>query len=456
MSQEAALKSPPAPEAEPLALDRRRVLILSDMESLRDQYQASLAKAGYAAHAAALGDTETFQTVKPDLIVIICNDRAILAADGAPTPATPVFWETPILLVTERWREADALLARDEVHDWTVPAAPSVIVERVRSLLRLSGYALEFARRRAAATRLGLVLKERTGKPVVPNSREVPVLYFGPPSLESQSVVLLAQKAGRPFMSTFSAETALDYVALYPVTTIVLDYETDPEASEAFIRTLRTSKDLSRTPVIACADPRQAERAEKLLRFGLTDVVVKPLNPSYLRTRVDALTYRAIRFDAVLDLFAQRGFQALKSKETDLFRRNYLEAYLAQAVDLCRQKITTGSALCVAYDAAEAQTADEELGYTDPERSLRTMLQQVLRFEDFVGEMAAGRYVAVLPLTSMKDAETIKWRFSSVLKNTDLGLADGDRPVSLSVTTIEAGDTPDLVFSRLAAAAKAL
>lgn len=438
------------PAAAPAADERRRVLILSESAGLRDLYQAALADSGYATRAGNYGESDAFQSFRPDLIIVCCNSREILSTDGEqvqPSADLTLAWQTPILLVTERWREADALLLKNEIHDWVLPTESPIIVQKVRSLLRQSAFATELLRRQEAAAQLGVAIRPRSQRLGRIPGREAPIVFFGPPSIDHKKVVEIASKSSREFVSTYVQQTAFEYLNTFPRAAVIVDYSSDPETANAFIHTLRSTRELARTPIFVMAESFQRDEALAFIRLGLTDAILKPVQADYLRMRIDALTLQSARNSLWYELYAQKGFDKFRDKRTQLFTRDYFEAYLNEMIEDVNAIPQSTSVLLYEFQT-DAGEVDPEM-FHDPMPEFAAITQRVIRLEDFATLIGKNRILVTLPHTREGDAGTANWRLTSVLKSTEFLGHSGEWRMRTARTLLRPTDTVDDLLVRL-------
>lgn len=430
----------------------RRVLLVGRDRSLMTHYADILGGAGYLTFETPDDPIETFTNFLPHAIVVITNDRQVLASEIAAPAEETLGWRTPILLVTERWREAETLLAAGEIDAWILPSDAQVVLNEVRGLLRQAAFAQEVGRRKVAADMLGVALRDRPATASKRPPRKAPLLYYGQPSLAYQALEAVASKSGREILATFSGTAALDYLALQDVAAAIIDLSDEPDRARSFAHMLRAGRANAHVPLIVCATEIEREKALEILRMGLTDILLLPAKPDFLRARIEALRTMSGRALAWSALYSQKRAQKLKGP-SGAFTSDYLAAHLevlGEDSALLRQP---ASALMV---EAPAETVSE----TDLPRvmaDLASIIGAIVRVEDLVAEASSRELAVVLPSATEATAGTAEWRVGAVLKGTRFGGPQTDTsPLRIARIEIAPRDTPAEILGRLRASLRPL
>lgn len=424
----------------------------ADTRALHDR----LLESSYTGTVVHAGDEalERLGRSRPDVVIIgpglsDMTPQALLERikATAETRDIPVF----VLSDTPLTQSGDALLAAgaDDATDW--PERPTVVVARVRPLVRVATMQAELALR----ARLGRTAGEAVSADVAPEGDEVPrILIVGETPAQENALEALPQADLVRAPDLFEAQRLMEETRF---DACVMAAEADVEAYLDLCQQIRRNPRLFNLPVVFMASASLLRDRAQPLGMGASHVLSYPAPAAALRFALMALVRRQRRRWAIRQALARTMIPTLMDDRVpEVYGRPFLDRYLEARLTAARQQERQFSVIGFGFAGVDA--IRHEFG-EDAETSLLAQIGQwltlLVRAEDMVARVDGARFCVTLPDTPVSEAEVVMHRIAGVISNTDFAVADVYRVVNVwplvNASGLTQGDTVHSLLERVAA-----
>jgi len=429
-----------------------RILVLSDDKTRSRELSRLLRRKRYATFAGdfAIAGRKLARDEHPDLALIdggghgdkACRLAAALKEGAAHIPVV-LLAEDP----TPAFRRRCLAAGIDDVV--ASAASETVLLSKLRPLVRLAVMNTELQQRAATARALGI--EAAAGAPSAgAEVRRVLVV-----AKETQNCAELEAALGRdfrlePVCDVFSAASMLHES---PFDALVVAIEANGEDALYLCRQIRNNTRLFNLPALLLADRGAFESLDAPYRAGASAVLLRPLDETELSTTIESLVRRQKLRAAIHDQLAAIQAKAGDGEIGRAFPRDFLRAHLDRLVAAAgswRKHLSLVSFQIqnlgsVAHDFG-AGAADDLL------RQVAEWITALVRVEDMVARRGDKEFCLVLPDTAIEDAEVVVHRISGVLLNTQFAVPGAQQPVSAwlqaGCADYRAGDTAAAMLAR--------
>ncbi|MHA1546018.1 MAG: diguanylate cyclase domain-containing protein [Alphaproteobacteria bacterium] len=400
---------------------------------------------------------------RPDIVVL-----NLLADFGKRHPADYVAYARalraqpgpsllPVLMVGERTPEhtqsAVAAAERAEIDDVMLsPVNDLQIVERIRALMRLNTMHDELVRRLNTTARYGI--DAPTVPPQPKFAQDADVLVVGASaefSTFENSLSSIATLTG-----ALTPTTALEYLDRRRFEVLIVDCDGDASAVDDFCRQCRADTRLYNTPIIITAEPDIIPASASMFAQGITDLLLKPVEPEELKVRVMALV-REVRFrESMRQAYSQALHLSTGDALTGLYTRGFALEHLTGMI---REAQERGIPFSVAFGrVANINEINMLHGYAVGDRVIRQvgdLIGLLVRGEDLSVRYGGAKFAIILPDTSEQASKTATRRAIGVINHTEFSIPELFSPVPvvlhMAVTGYRDGDTAEGIVARAAA-----
>lgn len=427
------------------------VLIATDDVRLADEIEGLIHRNGYKGHMVKTGG-EAFDlacSLRPDLVIV---------APGLPD-TTPIALgerirrsretsDIPVFMIVESLNgdvAAQALAAGiDDV--MALPMQETILMARLRPLVRLATMHAELRERAATAKNFGITVKDRMERPEDGNDHTLLLVgsdthavaeLFG----EDADIISTA--------SPFDAETLLGQ-RNFDAAVLFVEGENEPLLD--LCSQIRHNPRLFNLPVLLLTEDGRAG-AENAYRRGASRVLPRVCDPEVLKTSIITLVRRQKLRWAIRKTLMETLAPATSDGGNGLYNIAFLNDYLAKRVAHARESARHLSVIFFnipSIDAVRDQFGDEAA------EQLRIQCGQwiggLLRGEDLTARYHGNEFCVVLPDTLIEEANVVMHRIAGVLSYTDFAVPDVYQPVTIWVqvgsTDVGADDSTEAVIER--------
>ncbi|MBN2905808.1 MAG: diguanylate cyclase [Rhodobacteraceae bacterium] len=415
----------------------RRILIVDDVATNRilmkvrlgeSHYQVLQAGDGKAALAIAKRD-------RPDLILL---DMMLPDMDGIALcqrlrsdPATATI---PIIMVTAA-RSPDAKMralnaGADEF--LSKPLDETILLARVRSLLRAHETAEELALRNGteralgfAETTEGFVLPGRVALvAALPRTARTWRGALQPLSSDVLTVMTRAQ-ALSPEVGTAAPEL------------FVIDADLGPAgAGLRLVSELRSRAETRHAAILVVVPETARDTAAMALDLGANDLVSAPLDPQELALRIRTQLRRKRQADRLRATLEDGLRLAVTDPLTGLFNRRYALPHLAR---IAQRAAETGRGYAVMLlDIDRFKRVNDRYGHAAGDAVLAEVarrLKEDLRAVDLVARIGGEEFMIALPETGPEAARATAERLRTQIQDHPIALPDGSAEITVTISS---------------------
>jgi two-component system cell cycle response regulator len=441
---------PGAPPAPCLA----RILVLSEDKTRSRELSKFLRRQGYATSAGdfSIATRKLARDEHPDLALIDAGDAgdkackiatALIEGDAAHFPVV-VLAENP----SPAFRRRCLAAGIDDVV--SAPASETILLSRIRPLVRLAIMNTELEQRAATARRLGIDVATAPVRRAGDETRRVIVTAN---MAENLAEIESALERDFELATARDVFTAASMLHETPFDALVVVIEGNGEDALYLCSQIRNNTRLFNLPALLVADRGAFESLDEPYRSGASAVLLRPLDETELQTTIESLVRRQKLRSATRGQLADIQAKAGAGEVGGVYRRDFLLGHLdrlAAAAESWRKHLSL-----VSFQIQNLSWVARDFGADAANDLLRQVAEWItvlVRAEDMVARHGDNEFCVVLPDTAIEDAEVVAQRISGVVLNTQFGVAGTNDPVSAwlqaGCTDFRPGDTAASLIAR--------
>jgi two-component system cell cycle response regulator len=430
-----------------------RILVVDDIDANVRLLEAKLSAEYYEVLSATDGVTALAMAAaeKPDIILL---DVMMPGMDGFQVcrrlKEDAATRHIPIVLITALDGRADRIAGLEAGADefLTKPIDDVILFARVRSLTRLKLVIDELRDREASGRRMGVIggvasrLGGAGGRVVIVDDND------------RQAMRILAELAveHRPVV-----ESSLEKAALAvrgPVDLVIVNAAAKTFDGLRFAAGLRSDEATRNLPILAIYDPDDRARAIKALELGINDLLAKPIDPQELAARART----QIKRKRYTDLLRNNLDNSLELAVTDPLTGLHNRRYMFGQLEALGQRAARGGApvACLLLDIDHFKKINDSFGHDVGDEVLREFavrLASNVRAIDLPCRYGGEEFVAIMPDTSLEDAERIAERIRRYIGGSPFRVAQGSELLTVTISIgvaimTEEADTPEALLKR--------
>jgi len=430
-----------------------RILVVDDIETNRRLLEARLSAEYFDVVLAASGAEclEKARDTVPDLILL---DIMMPGMDGFETcrqlKADPATRHIPVVMVTALDEREDRVKGLEAGADefLTKPVNDVALFARVRSLLRLKEVLDELRlRHEGALADPGVEDGDLDGPAIV-------IVAAGDDvAAERLSAKLPKGFAARPIGDPAGVVKA----ARAGAELVLIDLATAKFDALRVCARIRSDAVTRHTPIICVVDPDTPQDMVRALDLGVSDVVMRPVDPGELAARLNTQLKRKRYAEQLRERLEESLEMAVIDPLTGLYNRRYLGSRLRQAVDAW--EASAESVSIILFDIDHFKRINDTWGHQAGDEVLRAFTERMnsqLRALDIAGRHGGEEFMVVLAGASEREAMEAAERVRAAIARTPFEVASAgitvDATTSAGVAEIRHGDTPESLVARADAA----
>lgn len=411
----------------------KTVLVIEPAVISRIRLSSILEYGQYSVATFATPEEARGMSKAPDLIIAAMSDaspssvlhRISAAIDGD---------NAPILLLDSNptpFRRLAALRAgaRDIM---PCEVADTLLLARLRSMIREGEAERECQRRRDAAASFGLAetpsdFDAKANIVVIDPNSALPGLV---PALSASMSHNVRNRAASDVLGDASDDLAEAYVLVSGADARVLD---------ALLPELRDRSHSRHAPVLAVCPKGRPEIATRALAFGASDVADETACGEELAFRIDAMLSRKRQRDALRRSDEHSYRLAATDPLTGLYNRRYAEAYLGDL--MLRSQASERSFVLMLVDLDHFKQVNDRYGHTAGDTVLCEVsrrLRENVRACDLISRHGGEEFMVILPETRPDEAARTAERLRTAVAGAPIVLGK-DRQVQVTASIGVAG-----------------
>lgn len=406
------------------------LLVIDPVPTNRIRLAALLESAHYdVVTAAGPQDVSLIAQQTPDLVVIgLHASEPLRSLQAAQTAGLAK--EVPVLCLDSDASPLRRLQAlRAGAREFMARTTPdSLLLARVRGLLRESDAERECERRRVTASSFGFA---EARAPFASRSRIACVIG---PDVPGELPKELAKSIPHQ-LDILDVHDALRDDASTPPDAYIVAPGSDDDALEAILPELRVRSHSRHAPVLVVHDADKTSHASRALNLGASDIAADSASGEELAIRMEGMLQRK----RLRDMLRQTDEQSYRLAATDpltgLYNRRYAEAYLADLL-MHEQEQGRGYVLML-VDLDHFKAINDTLGHAAGDQVLCQVadrLRDNLRAGDLVARYGGEEFLIVLPDANPSEGEFTAERIRKAISHRPVLLNDGGSvPVTASI-----------------------
>ncbi|SIP97947.1 response regulator receiver modulated diguanylate cyclase [Rhizobium sp. RU20A] len=431
-----------------------RILVVDDIPAnvkllearlIADYYEVLTARDGYEALAIC-------ESAPVDLVLL---DIMMPGIDGFDVcerlKANSRTAHIPVVMVTALDQPSDRVRGLKAGADdfLTKPVNDLQLMSRVKSLVRLKNVSDELRHR--AETAHALALQDMAARDRQEGPGSV-LLVDGRASSQERIVKALSPVAEVTALSDPQAalfEAAENSFDLVIVNSNFEDY--DPLRLCSQLRSLERTRYI---PVLLVVEQGADETVVRAFELGVTDYIMRPLDPNELVAR-SMTQVRRKRYNDRLRTSVQETIElAVTDALTGLHNRRYLDSHLKLLLDRATARGRQLS-LCIT-DIDRFKAVNDTYGHDVGDAVLREFARRIrstVRGADLACRYGGEEFVVVMPDTLHETAESVAERLRILVESIPFPIPGGDGPISITAslgiaTLIPGQDTAETLIRR--------
>ncbi|KPP82649.1 MAG: two-component system, cell cycle response regulator [Oceanicaulis sp. HLUCCA04] len=430
-----------------------RILVVDDIETNRRLLEARLSAEYFDVVLASSGAEclDRARDTAPDLILL---DIMMPGMDGFETcrqlKADPATRHIPVVMVTALDEREDRVKGLEAGADefLTKPVNDVALFARVRSLLRLKEVLDELRLRHEGALADPGVADGDIDGPAI-----VIVAAGDDVAAERLSAKLPKGFAARPISDPAGVVKA----ARAGAELVLIDLATAKFDALRVCARIRSDAVTRHTPIICVVDPDTPQDMVRALDLGVSDVVMRPVDPGELAARLNTQLKRKRYAEQLRERLEESLEMAVIDPLTGLYNRRYLGSRLRQAVDAW--EASAESVSIILFDIDHFKRINDTWGHQAGDEVLRAFTERMngqLRALDIAGRHGGEEFMVVLAGASEREAMEAAERVRAAIARAPFEVASAgitvDATTSAGVAEIRHGDTPESLVARADAA----
>lgn len=342
----------------------------------------------------------------------------------------------PVVMVTALSDQADRVRGLDAGADdfLTKPVNDLALFARVRSLVRLKMMMDEWRMREQTSGQFDILSAD--SEPTADDDRNARILLvesFAPTAQRVQNILDADQDN---VIVADTVQAATDLAAAERFDLIISDIQVGGEDGLRFCSHLRSQEETRQTPILLVVDEYDMPRLVKGLDIGVSDYLMKPIDPNELLARV-RIQVRRRRFQDRLRANYERSLSmALTDSLTGLYNRRYALRHLD---GLMRRVVQTGKPLAVLVcDLDFFKRVNDTYGHAAGDEVLKQFAQRAagaVRNIDMVARFGGEEFVILMPDTDGQAALRAAERLCKRIADTPMAIgARAENGITVTVS----------------------
>ncbi|MFO0995333.1 MAG: PleD family two-component system response regulator [Alphaproteobacteria bacterium] len=429
-----------------------RVLIVDDVPVNLKVLEAKLSQHYYEVMKAPDGPSalKCVQDESPDIVLL---DVMMPGMDGYEVcrriKADPKSTHIPVVMVTSLTEQSERVLGLEAGADdfLSKPINDAALIARVRSLVRLKQMMDEWRLRSRTGAQLGLielqdVLADGPGR----------ILLVESNALLANKVVEALTPLGHSVSVASDTTAGFEQLRTGDFDAVFVGCRKDVTDSFRFCGQVRSHEASRAIPIVLIMEQQDVAAVGRALELGVTDYIVRPVDPNELRARTRSQIRRKRYQDRLREDFDRSLSMAFTDSLTGIYNRRYLMAHLGTLLGKCQSDSQTLAALMVDIDHFKA--VNDSRGHAAGDAVLREIANRLsgrVRGSDLVARLGGEEFVVVLPSAEAASASAVAERIRETAAATPIEIP-GEQPIavtlSIGIAVSEPADSVDALLRR--------
>ncbi|KQS93852.1 MULTISPECIES: PleD family two-component system response regulator [unclassified Rhizobium] len=431
-----------------------RILVVDDIPANVKLLEARLVAEYFDVLTAADG-YEALAICEKQPLDLILLDIMMPGIDGFEVcerlKANPRTAHIPVVMVTALDQPSDRVRGLKAGADdfLTKPVNDMQLMSRVKSLVRLKNVSDELRLRSETAHSVGLQDLATSDRP---DEYGNVLLVDGRGS--SQERIMRALKPIADVTAMSDPQAALFEAAENSFDLVIVNSNFDDYDPLRLCSQLRSLERTRYIPLLIIAEQGQDDMVVRALDLGVTDYLMRPIDPNELVARSLTQIRRKHCNDRLRASVKQTIELAVTDGLTGLHNRRYLDNHLKLLID---RAVARGRPLSICItDIDRFKSVNDTYGHDAGDEVLRDFAHRVrstVRGADLACRFGGEEFVVVMPDTPADAAAAIAERLRTIVEDRPFALPNSDTKLlitaSLGLATLNlSGDTPEALLKR--------
>ncbi len=431
-----------------------RILVVDDIPANVKLLEARLVAEYFDVLTAADG-YEALAICEKQPLDLILLDIMMPGIDGFEVcerlKANPRTAHIPVVMVTALDQPSDRVRGLKAGADdfLTKPVNDMQLMSRVKSLVRLKNVSDELRLRSETAHSVGLQDLATSDRP---DEYGNVLLVDGRGS--SQERIMRALKPIADVTAMSDPQAALFEAAENSFDLVIVNSNFDDYDPLRLCSQLRSLERTRYIPLLIIAEQGQDDMVVRALDLGVTDYLMRPIDPNELVARSLTQIRRKHCNDRLRASVKQTIELAVTDGLTGLHNRRYLDNHLKLLID---RAVARGRPLSICItDIDRFKSVNDTYGHDAGDEVLRDFAHRVrstVRGADLACRFGGEEFVVVMPDTAADAAAAIAERLRTIVEDRPFALPNSDTKLSitasLGLATLNlSGDTPEALLKR--------
>ncbi len=235
-------------------------------------------------------------------------------------------------------------------------------------------------------------------------------------------------------------EDALDDLRLHPITLIIIDKKTPNLKTLSFCEKIRTLKAHEKTPILIITGQLKKQLIQPLLKAGATDFLLEPLDEAESLVRIEITKQKS---DTRKKISTLAPFIKKQKKSSSSLKTRTI--FNSTAIKIIHQAKKEGSSLALILIEIDDYQTLKTIVHPPLLEDIESFLNRMTRKQDLLFSQKNGKFITLLPKTSMRAAEFIaenmQEAFNSEKKDMRLTLSMGLAEINEVIDTSDQKET---------------
>lgn len=439
-----------------------RILVVDDIPANVRLLEAKLMAEYFEVITASDGQSALEIAAKemPDIILL---DVMMPGMDGyevcSRLKSDPKTRHIPVVMVTALSEVSDRVRGLEVGADdfLTKPLNDVALFARVRSLVRLKMMTDELRVRQEASSRFDSI---GSGEPdeeeAISNAN---ILLAESNDLTASKIINFLTELDHNVDHSRQSREVIEFGQEKSYDLFIVALDLGGEDGLRLCSQLRAHEETRHVPILLVLEEENLSQLAKGLDIGVTDYLVKPIDPNELRARCKTQIKRRRYHDRLTDMLKKSVAMAYTDPLTGVFNRRYMNAHLDRAIMEIAETAKPVSTLM--FDIDHFKNVNDTYGHASGDEVLKVLAKRVtdaVRDFDMLARYGGEEFVVIMPSASSEQAFTVAERLRSRVGDKPIEVPGSAEPltITISVGVATTSDPMEMADSLLARADTAL
>ena len=434
-----------------------RILVVDDIPANVRLLEAKLMAEYFEVITASDGKSALEIAAKemPDIILL---DVMMPGMDGyevcSRLKSDPKMRHIPVVMVTALSEVSDRVRGLEVGADdfLTKPLNDVALFARVRSLVRLKMLTDELRVRQEASLRFDSIgSSDRNEEDAIANAN---ILLAETNDLTASKIINFLTEMDHQVDHARAPSEVVELGKEKSYDLFIVALDLGGEDGLRLCSQLRAHEETRHVPILLVLEEENLSQLAKGLDIGVTDYLVKPIDPNELRARCKTQIKRRRFHDRLTDMLKKNVALAYTDPLTGVFNRRYMNAHLDRAIMEIAETAKPVSALMLDID--HFKQVNDTYGHASGDAVLKILAKRVadaIRDFDMLARYGGEEFVVIMPSATTEQAFTVAERLRIRVSDTPIEAPGSSEPLTVTIsvgvaTTFDPMEMADSLLNR--------